>query len=128
MPPVLLRMPGGNPLRLKGKNIVAAFEVECTTSIYSGLLRMSDLLALAPNMNIDLYVVAPEERRQKFQNEILRPTFSILERPLPQVCRFIAFNKMVEKLDGLSKLGIKLSGYRPSDFLDQLAESFKHEP
>jgi len=33
-------------LWLKGNSIVAAFEVECTTAVYSGLLRMSDLLAL----------------------------------------------------------------------------------
>jgi hypothetical protein len=36
-------------LWLRGNSIVAAFEVECTTAIYSGLLRMSDLLALQPN-------------------------------------------------------------------------------
>ncbi len=41
-------------LWLKGNSIVAAFEVECTTAIYSGLLRMSDLLALQPNLNINL--------------------------------------------------------------------------
>ena len=39
----------------KGNSIVAAFEVESTTSIYSGLLRMSDLLALQPNINIRLF-------------------------------------------------------------------------
>ena len=32
-------------LWLDGNAIVAAFEIESTTSIYSGLLRMSDLLA-----------------------------------------------------------------------------------
>jgi hypothetical protein len=36
-------------LWLAGNSIVAAFEVECTTSVYSGLLRMSDLMALQPN-------------------------------------------------------------------------------
>ena len=41
-------------LWLKGNSIIAAFEVESTTSIYSGLLRMSDLLALQPNLNIKL--------------------------------------------------------------------------
>ncbi|MEZ4674336.1 MAG: hypothetical protein R2932_08850 [Caldilineaceae bacterium] len=34
---------------LKGRSIVRAFEVEHTTSIYSGILRMADLLALQPN-------------------------------------------------------------------------------
>src|SRR5262245_105340 len=36
-------------LWLDGDAIVAAFEVESTTAIYSGLLRMSDLLARQPN-------------------------------------------------------------------------------
>ena len=43
-------------LWLKGNSITAAFEVESTTSIYSGLLRMSDLLALQPNLEIRLYL------------------------------------------------------------------------
>ena len=34
-------------LWLKGNTILAAFEIEATTSIYSGLLRISDLLALS---------------------------------------------------------------------------------
>src|SRR5438093_4803115 len=67
-------------LWLKGNSIVAAFEVESTTSIYSGLLRMSDLLALQPNLDINLYLVAPEERRGKVEQEILRPTFALRER------------------------------------------------
>jgi hypothetical protein len=33
-------------LWLKGRSIKRAFEVEHTTSIYSGILRMADLLAL----------------------------------------------------------------------------------
>jgi hypothetical protein len=45
-------------LWLKGNAVVAAFEIESTTSIYSGLLRMSDLIAMQPNLNIPLYLVA----------------------------------------------------------------------
>ena len=37
-------------LWLRGRSIRRAFEVEHTTSVYSGLLRMADLLALQPNM------------------------------------------------------------------------------
>ena len=62
-------------LWLKGNTILAAFEIEATTSIYSGLLRMSDLLALQPNLDLALYLVAPDERRAKVQQEIVRPTF-----------------------------------------------------
>lgn len=37
---------------LKGRAMARAFEVEHTTAVYSGILRMADLLALQPNMNI----------------------------------------------------------------------------
>src|SRR5207245_3611123 len=73
-------------LWLKGNAIIAAFEVESTTSIYSGLLRMSDLLALQPNLDIKIYLVAPDERREEVAKEISRPTFSRLEKPLPVIC------------------------------------------
>jgi hypothetical protein len=46
-------------LWLKGRYMVRAFEVEHTTAIYSGILRMADLLALQPNMQIRLHIVAP---------------------------------------------------------------------
>ena len=48
-------------LWLKKKRLVRAFEVEHTTAIYSGLLRMADLLALQPNIDIKLHIVAPGE-------------------------------------------------------------------
>src|SRR5262249_14155651 len=57
-------------LWLSGQSIVAAFEVEHTTSIYSGLLRMSDLITMQPNLDIKFYLVAPDERYDKFCNEI----------------------------------------------------------
>jgi hypothetical protein len=41
---------------LKRRAIVRAFEVEHTTAVYSGILRMADLLALQPNMDINLGV------------------------------------------------------------------------
>jgi hypothetical protein len=69
-------------LWLKGNAIVSAFEIESTTSIYSGLLRMSDLIAMQPNLNIPLYLVAPDERREKVMMEVNRPTFSRLKPPL----------------------------------------------
>lgn len=62
-----------------GKQVAAAFEVECTTSVYSGLLRMSDLGALSPNLNFPFYIVAPENRIDKVRKELSRPTFQILE-------------------------------------------------
>src|SRR5262249_51831354 len=65
-------------LWLKGRSIARAFEVEHTTAVYSGILRMADLLALQPNMDIKLHIVAPEARKRKVMTEIQRPVFSLL--------------------------------------------------
>jgi hypothetical protein len=110
-------------LWLRGNSIVAAFEVESTTSVYSGLLRMSDLLALQPNIDIKLYLVAPDERRDKVEQEILRPTFSLRDKPLREICGFLSFSNLVQKADGIRRLGLAAS-LRP-DFLLQTAEYFR---
>ena len=60
--------------------IVRAFEIEHTTAIYSGLLRMADLLTLQQNIDIRLHIVAPTERRDKVFSEIRRPVFAFLIR------------------------------------------------
>jgi hypothetical protein len=109
-------------LWLKGNTILAAFEIEATTSIYSGLLRMSDLLALQPNLDLALYLVAPDERRTKVRQEIARPTFSYREKPLPKVCGFIGFGKLMDKVEGIRRLGLSAS-LKP-DFLKTTAEYF----
>jgi hypothetical protein len=106
-------------LWLSGHTIVAAFEIESTTSVYSGLLRMSDLVAMQPNLNIPLYLVAPDERRQKVFTEVNRPTFSRLTPPLVDVCRYIAFSTLREQL---AKVGGFLRYLKP-EFLDELSES-----
>lgn len=109
-------------LWLKGNSIVAAFEVESTTLIYSGLLRMSDLLALQPNLEIQLFIVAPNERREKVENEILRPTFKLREKPLSLVCGFLPFEDFMIKVEGIRNLRLGTS-LKP-DFLSKMAEYF----
>lgn len=82
-------------LWLKGRSMARAFEVEHTTAVYSGLLRMADLLALQPNMDIRLHIVASEERRDKVFREMQRPVFSLLERgPLSKSCTFISYESV----------------------------------
>lgn len=84
-------------LWLRKRAIVRAFEVEHTTSIYSGILRMADLLALQPNMNIKLHIVAPYARREKVFQEIQRPVFSLLdEAPLSERCTFLSYDSVQE--------------------------------
>jgi len=112
-------------LWLKGNSIVAAFEIECTTVIYSGLLRMSDLLALQPNLKISLYIVAPDERKSKVRQEILRPTFTIRNPPLAEICGFLSAEELSEKIDGLRELQV-IGSLKP-DYLEQLADYFTEE-
>jgi hypothetical protein len=106
-------------LWLKGKSIQAAFEIESTTSIYSGLLRMSDLIAMQPNLNIPLFLVAPDDRRGKVYAEVNRPTFSRLTPPMTDVCRFIPFSALRERI---AQAGNLVRYLRP-EFLDDVAET-----
>jgi len=110
-------------LWLQGNAIVAAFEVESTTSIYSGLLRMSDLVAMQPNLNIPLYLVAPNDRREKVMTEVNRPTFSKLSPPLSEICRFISFIGLKNQIRQVSSI---LRFLKP-EFLEELSESCELE-
>jgi hypothetical protein len=113
-------------LWLKGNAIVAAFEVESTTSIYSGLLRMSDLVAMQPNLNIPLYLVAPDDRREKVITEVNRPTFSRLAPPAPplsEICRFISFSTLKDQITAVSHI---LRFLKP-EFLEEISESCEIE-
>ena len=46
-------------------SIKSAFEIEHSTSIYSGILRLSDLRAEGPNSNYPLFIVASQERNKE---------------------------------------------------------------
>jgi len=59
--------------------IDAAFEVENSTAIYSGLLRFADLNIVAPNSTYPMFIVAPAERRNRVREQLLRPVFRRLE-------------------------------------------------
>jgi hypothetical protein len=83
---------------------------------------MSDLLALQPNLDIKLYLVAPDERHDKVEQEILRPTFQLRQKPLNKVCGFLALNDLMKKVEGIRELGLA-SSLNP-DFLVETAEYF----
>jgi hypothetical protein len=81
---------------------VCAFEVEATTSIYSGLLRMSDLISVVPALNVKLYIVAPKGRQDRVRAELTRPTFQKVG--LSEYCRFIPkeeLDRLLPKIEGL---------------------------
>ena len=88
---------------LERRAIAHAFEIEHTTAVYSGLLRMADLLAMQPRINISLHIVAPSSRRERVRREIVRPVFSVLEGgAMYDRCSFLpyeAINEILEKPD-----------------------------
>ena len=102
---------------LRGRSIVRAFEVEHTTSVYSGILRMADLLALQPNMDIKLHIVAPIAKREKVFSEIRRPVFSLLEKgPLADSCTYLSYDSLHELV------AQKHLAYLSDSVLDEYAE------
>ncbi len=107
-------------LWLRGNAIVAAFEVEHSTSIYSGLLRMSDLLTMQPNIDIKLYLAAPDSRFEKFKREIPRPTFASCAKPLHNVCGFLPYSELCKRLEEVKNV----LPYLKPEFIDEIAEFY----
>jgi len=56
-----------------GSRLECAFEVEQSTSIYSGILRMKDLALSVPDQQAHFYLVAPEARESEVVAQMLRP-------------------------------------------------------
>lgn len=100
---------------------VCAFEVETKTPVYSGLLRMSDLLAVVPALKINLFIVAPQQRQEKVMSELGRPTFERIG--LSDFCRYIS----TEKLDSLLSKVSDLEGHIQPSILDTIAIELEDE-
>jgi hypothetical protein len=83
-------------------SIKSAFEIEHSTSIYSGILRLSDLRAEAPNSNYPLFIVASKDRKRRVFEELKRPTFSGPCLRLNEVIRFLGYDQ-VREIDESSK-------------------------
>jgi hypothetical protein len=74
--------------------IDAAFEIENSTSIYSGLLRFADLTMVAPNTTYPMFIVAPGERRNRVREQLARPTFRHLR--IHEKVRYLSYEKVNE--------------------------------
>lgn len=78
---------------------------------------MADLLALQPNMNIRLHIVAPYARRDKVFQEIQRPVFSLLEEgPLSERCTYLSYDSIDEVTN------LKHLAYLSDSVLDEYTE------
>lgn len=82
--------------------VVCAFEVEKSTSIYSGILRLVDLAKSVGDPSLHFYLVAPDAREKEIQAQLRRPAFGDLGE---MELRYILFRELCEHCDGLCKFG-----------------------
>jgi type II restriction enzyme len=98
------------------QEVVAAFEVEKSTSIYSGILRLVDLTRSMPSRGAHLYLVAPDAREREIQAQLCRPAFADLGEA---EVRYILFTDLCTHCEGLCTFGedhravVKIARTRP---------------
>lgn len=87
----------------------AAFEVEHTTSIYSGIVRLLDL---AQGSDVDhdlpLFLVAPDSREKEVREQLQRPAFRIAATNLH--LRYLPYGELERNRDAMARFG---SGVKP---------------
>jgi hypothetical protein len=84
-------------------SIKSAFEIESTTAVYSGILRLSDLRAESPNSNYPLFIVAPEEKKRRVFEELKRPTFSSVGLRLNEIVRYLGYKHIREVSESVKR-------------------------
>ena len=82
--------------------VAAAFEVEHTTSIYSGIVRMLDLALGLGQAGQSLFLVAPDAREADVREQLKRPAFS---RVVDLDVRFIAYGELAKHRDAIARFG-----------------------
>ena len=115
--------PGAEAVRLidvvwvdpAGSKVAAAFEVEHSTSIYSGIVRMLDL-ALGSSVGADstLFLVAPDSRREDVQQQLRRPAFS---RVSELGIRYLPYSQLLLHREAMTRFG---HGLKPMLEISQL--------
>jgi len=90
--------------------ITCAFEVEKSTSIYSGILRLKDLYYSFPDNPPSLYLIIPDKREKEVIFQLQRPSlknsdvdiqyilFSELRKDCEAICKFGENKKILEKI------------------------------
>lgn len=85
------------------QQVSAAFEVEHTTSIYSGIVRLLDLaLGAGAGTAHGLYLVAPDDREADVRTQLARPAFSQIGE---LAVRFISYGALAEHRENMARFG-----------------------
>lgn len=114
LPDSLACAPGADAIRLidvlwieaQGE-VAAAFEVEHTTSIYSGIVRMLDLALGVGQAGRSLYLVAPDSRERDVREQLKRPAFS---RVSDLDVRYIPYSELSKNRESIARFGQGLKG------------------
>ena len=111
LPALLDGGPGGDGVRLidvlwlerPAGRVAAAFEVEHTTSIYSGIVRLLDLALGAPANAVDgLFLVAPDDREAEVRAQLQRPAFS---RVASLNVRYLPYSELERHRESIARFG-----------------------
>lgn len=79
-----------------GFQIKSAFEIEHSTAIYSGILRLADLKSVAPNSNYPLIIVARRDLKPRIHDQVKRPAFSNPYLKLNEAIKFLSYETIRE--------------------------------
>lgn len=82
-------------------DLKAMFEVEHSTTIYSGLLRFNDLHLTEPNLKPKFSVVSNDLRKALFLRQINRPTFKL--SGLIDYCSFLEYKDVFAWFNRINK-------------------------
>lgn len=82
-------------------NVIAAFEVEKSTSIYSGILRLADLSFTIADGDEVFYLIIPDKREKDVVLQLLRPAI----RQNNVVIKYIMFSDLRQHCDALCRFG-----------------------
>jgi len=82
-------------------NIIGAFEVEKSTSIYSGILRLTDLACSIADGDEVLYIIIPDSREKDVRMQLSRPSIKSNKVPI----NYILFSDLRQNCDALCKFG-----------------------
>ena len=93
-------------LRPDSGSVTAAFEVEQSTSIYSGIVRMLDLaLGTQIGAGSTLFLVAPDGRKDEVAQQLRRPAFS---RVAELGIRYLPYGELKSHREAIGRFGAGL--------------------
>ncbi len=114
LPDTITSAPGADAIRMidvlwldRGQpRVAAAFEVEHTTSIYSGIIRLLDLALGAPgHATRGLFLVAPDDREEEVRAQLKRPAF---QRVSDLEVRYLPYGELERHRDSMARFGAGL--------------------